>query len=107
MSNSYRKRPVYKWHGKNAKKIASRAFRHFKGDIPIKMKRFYRRVYSSWDVCDNWYCDFQNEERRKQYRLIVRELYQNAYDEHLTEEEAIELLEQLDDLRFCFFYRNK
>lgn len=110
MSDSYKKRPVYKWHGRGAKRQSSKAFRRYKGDVPINSRRFDRKIFQSWDVLDNWYWDFDNTERLKEYRLIVKELYRNAYDNHLTEEEMCKLRDRLDEIiQFDdpFFYKYK
>lgn len=106
MSNSYKKHPVYKWHGKGAKRQSSKRFRRYKGDIPIHSRRFDRRIFNSWDVIDNWYWEFEYEQRAKEYRLIVEEIY-NAFDNNMTEEELAEKIDRLNDLQHVFFYKRK
>ena len=107
MSRSYRKHPIYKRHFKGAKRMSAKKFRRFKEEVPIRARQFHRRVYNSWDVWDDWYWDFNNSKQFEEYRFIVKELKQNAYDKHLTLEEALELLDRLNDLRYCFFYKMK
>ena len=102
MSRSRRKHPVYKWKDKKGKRAASRAFRHFKGEVPVRSKQFFRRIFNSWDVWDNWWYDFDNDKDRKEFRGILRELQQNAIDKHLSEEEAYILLDKLKELKYCF-----
>lgn len=107
MSNSYKKYPIYKQHFKGAKKQASRAFRRYTGDIPVRNKRFYSKVYDSWNVIDHWYIDLRNKQRFYRFKQILKELKENFFDLHLTEEEAYDMLEELKDLGDCFFYKKK
>lgn len=101
MSRSYKKHVIYKWKDRTEKRLARRAFRHFKGEISSKAKQFYRRVYNSYRLWDNWWWDFDNDKSIERFREILKELEANALDKHLTEDEAYELLDELKELRFC------
>ena len=104
MSRSRKKHPIYKWKWRGGKKASSKAFRRFEGDIPTTSRQFFRRVYNSYNVWDDWWYDFDNLKERQQFRSIIKELEQNALDKHLSEEEAYELLERLKELKYCFLH---
>ena len=104
MSRSRKKHPIYKWKDRYEKRRARRVFRHYKGDVPITARQFHRKISDSWSVWDNWYYDFNNKKSHKRYKEIVKELEQNEFDTHLTEEEAYELLEELKELLYYNYW---
>lgn len=104
MSHSYKKHPVYKWKERTGKKYAARAFRRYKGDIPVRTKQFYRRVYNSYNVWDNWWYDFDNKKDKIRFSQIIRELKNNMTSMHLSEKEAQDLLYELKCLKYCYSY---
>lgn len=91
MSRSHRKHPIHKYHFKGGKRRAARAFRRFNGDIPIRSRQFYRRVYNSWNVWDNWYQVSDFKQRQQRIQDMMNELVQNFEDKHLTYHEATDM----------------
>lgn len=107
MSRSQKKNPIYKYKMSGGKKAAARAFRRFEGDVPPYSRQFFRRVYDSYNVWDNWWLVGSNQKDKARFKQIANELELNETDMHLTEEEAYELLEELDDLKYSFDYLKK
>ena len=102
MSRSYKKYPIYKWKDRKGKRAAAKAFRRYKGEIPVRIKKFFRKVYNSWDIWGNWWYDYDCYKEIKRFKEISMELKSNWLDKHLTGEEAEKLLQELFLLRQCF-----
>ncbi len=66
MSRSYRKHPILKVICSDGKKFANRKVRRTKEDISNGNE--YRKIYSQWDVCDQWYRTTLQEEITYWYR---------------------------------------
>lgn len=107
MSRSQKKNPIYKYKISGGKKAAARAFRRFEGDVPPSSRQFFRRVYNSYNVWDNWWLASSNLKDKARFRQIANELKSNEINPHLTEEEAYELLDELEDLKYSFRYFKK
>lgn len=102
MSRSRKKHPIYKFSYKGGKRAAARAFRRFKEEVPVSTRQFYRRVYNSYNVFDNWWLCSNNSNEKARFKWLMNELERNEVSQHLTEEEAYEYLEEMKELKYCF-----
>ena len=67
MSRSRKKFPIVKCENscKVGKKFANRRVRRYKDFIPNG--KDYKKLYCSWDICDYYFCLFEEEVRRRWY----------------------------------------
>ena len=107
MSRSRKRHPIYKYKFKGGKKAAAKAFRRFKEDVPIYARQFFRRVYNSYNVWDNWWLCEENLKERQRFTWLRNELFRNETEHHLTEEQAYEYLDEMNDLKYSFNLMNK
>lgn len=107
MSRSRKKKPIHKWKDKSGKRAAAKAFRRYNGEIPVSAKQFFRRVYNSYDVWDNWWLYSQQDKDKDRFKYLMNELENNYIDRHLSEEEAYDMLDEMKSLSWTFQINKK